>query len=74
MPKRTWDHEYAEAVVEYLREHGPSDTLAMKMAGLEIPDGLMHRMYQRGIIRRTRRSPYVRGVSRVVWGLKRWST
>lgn len=71
MPKKTWDHEYMEAVEGYLREHGPSDVMSMKMAGLEIPGGLMHRMYQRGIVRRVSKTPYVRGVCRtMVWGLK----
>ena len=70
MPE-TKDHEYVEAVTEYLREHGPSDTLAMRMAGLEIPDGLMQRMYQRGIVKRTGRTPLcANSVRRVMWGLK----
>lgn len=70
MPE-TRDHEYVEAVAEYLRVHGPSDTLAMRMAGLEIPDGLMQRMYQRGIVRRAGRTPLnANSVRRVIWGLK----
>ena len=69
MPE-TKDHEYVEAVAEYLREHGPSDTLAMRMAGLEIPDGLLQRMYQRGIVTRVGKTLNANSVRRVTWGLK----
>lgn len=47
------DRDRMEAVVGYLREHGPSDVCTMRTAGLDVPNGLMTRMYQEGLVRRS---------------------
>ena len=49
MMKRLRDHEKMEPSLEFLREHGSSDVLTMKMAGIEIPHGLVNRMHSEGL-------------------------
>lgn len=46
------DRDRMEAVMGYLREHGPSDVLSMRMAGIDVPNGLMQRMYQEGLVKK----------------------
>lgn len=50
--RRLRDHEKMEPILEFLREHGSSDVLTMKLAGIEIPHGLVNRMHSEGLIKK----------------------
>lgn len=54
-----------EPVIEYLKVHGPSDVLTMKMAGIDIPHGLVNRMHSEGLIRKSGRKDH--GNSHWTW-------
>lgn len=53
------------AMLRYLREHGPSDVLTMKMAGVEVPQGMVNRLHSEGLIRKVGRKD--RGGSHPTW-------